>query len=118
MYNCDALLEDVILDIASVEKFARDGDCIKPQTACDLMLHARKGPYQSTMDRNDIRVKRVPAQLADLVAMELHERIPLPDIYFARRKKKVDCNWQVSDIVEDDGVVNRDFRDVVLKVKP
>ena len=116
MYNEDAILEDVVKDLVEVEPWARDGSCIKPKTACDLMLHARKGPYQSTMDRKDIRVKRVPTLLADLLAKELHKRIPLPDIYFARRKKQVDCNWSVVDIFEDD-VLIRDFKDVVLKFK-
>jgi hypothetical protein len=94
------------------EKLARSGPCLKPKAACDLMLHARKGPYQSTMDRSDIRIRRVPTALAFLLAAELERRIKLKDIYFARRKQKNLPKWQVMDI--DDNV---DFKNIVLKFK-
>ena len=114
MYDPNAVLENIIEDLVTVEPWARDGSCIKPLSACDLMLHARRGPYQSTMDRDDIVIKRVPVMLADLLAAELDKRIPLPDIYFARKKKQTDTHWQVSDIVEED-VINPDFKNVVLR---
>src|SRR5271170_6132713 len=37
--------------------------CIKPRSACDLMLVARKTKYQITMNRNDIKIRRVPTAL-------------------------------------------------------
>lgn len=111
--------EHYIRDIAECEMDARDGPCLKPVKACDLLLHARKGKYQSLMDRNDIRIRKVPTVLAHKIADELHKRIPLNPLYFARYKEKHDNNWQVLDIVDKNtGEVVRGFKDVVLKFNP
>ena len=110
--------EDIIDDLGELEMDGRDGLCLKPKEACDLMLHARKGPYQSTMDRSDIRIKRVPTPLAWQLASELERRIPLNDIYFARRKTKNIEKWKVLDITDDEGKMNPDFKDVCLKFAP
>lgn len=109
---------DDIEILARLEKVGRDGPCLKPVKSMDLFLHARKGPYQSTMDRHDIRIKRVPAQLAWRLAEELEARIPLKDIYFARRANKTASKWKVLDIHDDEGNVVREFKDVVLKFAP
>jgi hypothetical protein len=82
------------------------------------MLLARQGPYQSTMDRGDIRIRRVPTVLAWQLAQELERRIPLKDIYFARRKDKFAQKWQIYDIEDDAGEINPDFKDIVLKFAP
>lgn len=110
--------EDLIEDYALHEQKARDGVCIKPVTAFDVMLHARKGPYQSTMDRSEIRIKRVPTALAWLLAAELERRIPLPDIYFARRKDKNAPRWKVYDVEDADGDIVPEFKDLVLNFAP
>jgi hypothetical protein len=110
------LLENCVNEYAHNEPLGRDGPCFKPVRALDLMLHARKGPYQSTMDRGDIRIRRVPAPLSYLLAAELDRRIPLPDVYFARQKVKK--RWQSYQITDADGDINPDFRDVVLKFAP
>lgn len=107
-----------IPSIAALEKAGRDGPCIKPQKACDLMLHARKGPYQSTMDRHDIRIKRVPTALAYQLAKELENRITLKDIYFARRADKTAEKWKVMDREDSDGEPDPDFKDILLKFAP
>lgn len=98
--------------LAELEPLARDGRCVKPAHALDLMLHARKGPYQSTMDRKNIRIKRVPIRIASLLVEELNKRIPLKDIYFARQQdpKK---RWDIIPIPDD-----TDFVHVELKFKP
>ena len=98
------------------EPEARDGDCLKPCKALDLMLHARKGPYQSLMARDDIRIKRVPTALAWELAKELDVRIKFKDIYFTR--KKTQARWTVYDIHDDLGDMNPDFKDIVLKFAP
>lgn len=108
---------DIINDLADLEMQARDGLCCKPKRALDLMLFARKGPYQSTMARSDIRIRRVPNQLAWKLAEELEKRIPLPDIYFARRKDKHAKKWQVYDIKNREGDIVPDFKDIVLRFK-
>ncbi len=100
-----------IEEIAQLEPLGRDGPCLKPQAACDIMLHARKGPYQSVMPRGDIRIKRVPAQLAEELARELEQRVPLSGIYFAKRKKP-GPQWQTEPT--DDPA----FRNVLLRFKP
>lgn len=106
---------DHIDEIAMLEPKARFGPCIKPFKACDLMLHARKGPYQSTMDRDDIRIKKVPTAIAWQLAEELEKRIILKDIYFSRKKEK-GRKWEVYDREDDEtGRIDPNFKDVVLK---
>lgn len=110
---------EIIDEFALAESTARDGSCVKPVTALDLMLHARKGPYQTTMDRKDIRIRRVPKPLAYPLAKELERRIPLPDIYFAKRKNKTAPKWQVYTIKNvKTGKDDPDFVDVVMKFAP
>lgn len=103
--------------IAILEERARDGDCVKPKRSCDLMLHARRTEFQITMERGDIRIRRVPTSLAFKLAEELETRVTLDPILFARRKKTLAPRWVVHDVVRD-GVVSRDFKDIVLKFKP
>ncbi len=116
-HDHDDYPEDIIDRLADLEPMGRDGPCLKPVSACDLMLWARKTEYQSTMDRGDIRIRRVPTALAWQLAAELERRIELKDIYFARKKEK-GKKWQVYDIVDEEKVVNPDFKDVVLKFAP
>jgi len=109
--------EDHIELYTECEPIARDGVCVKPQTALDLMLFARKGPYQSTMDRKDIRIRRVPRQLAYPLCRELEKRIPIKDIYFAKSKLK--DRWRIYPIKDHKtGKEVVDFVDVVLKFAP
>lgn len=110
--------EDFIETLAGLEADARDGVCLKPSGALDLMLHARKGPYQATMDRKDIRIKRVPTPIAYEMATELERRVPLKDIYFGRRSDKTSQKWQVEDVEDSDGISNPDFKNVVLRFAP
>lgn len=110
--------QDIIEELAYLEPKARDGVCLKPTSACDVMAVARKGPYQSTMDRGDIRIRRVPTALAWQLAAELEKRVPLSDILFARRKEKGLPKWQVFDISDDDDEVVPEFKDIVLKFAP
>jgi hypothetical protein len=125
MYTTLLLMEDqskyldaCMDEYAIKEEKGRFGPCLKPAGCFDLMLHARKTEYQSTMDREDIRIKRVPTQLAWLLAAELTKRIPLKDVYFARRTDKT-IRWQVSDIEEDEDLrVDPNFKNVVLKFAP
>lgn len=106
-----------IEEYALKEAEARSGPCLKPQGAFDIMLHARKGPYQSTMDRKDIKVKRVPTSLAWMLRDELDRRIPLKDIYFAR-KKDVSKRWDIEDIRDDFGDMIPEFKNLVLRFAP
>lgn len=107
--------EDCIPLLRDLEIPAMDGPCLKPRAVCDLMLHARKGPYQSTMDRKPIRIKRVPTLLANSLAQKLEELIPLNSIYFARRKKRNEPQWKVRDILDSDGEINTEFKNIELK---
>jgi len=108
---------DDIDGIALGEPASMNGPCIKPKGAFDLMLHARKGPYQSTMDRGDIRIRRVPSPLAWKLAEHLTENIKFKDIYFARKKDKKE-RWKVYDIENDLGMMDTNFKDIVLKFAP
>ncbi len=108
---------DLIDEYAIAEDKARWGPCLKPAHALDLMLHARKGPYQSTMNRNDIRLKKIPTALAWELAAELDSKIPLKDIYFARRKNRK-TRWQIQDRHDDFGDIIPEFKDITLKFAP
>ena len=106
-----------INEVAAKEKEARMGPCLKPKAAMDLMLHARKGPYQSTMNRGNITIKRVPSALAPKLVDYLDAVIPLKDIYFAR-KKNIKQRWQTQEIVTDLDDVDPNFKNVVLRFAP
>lgn len=115
----DEIPRDHITTFTEIEPLARDGDCIKPVTALDLMLYARKGPYQSTMGRKAIRLRRVPKILAYELVEELEQRVPLKDIYFAKRANKNEPKWKIFPIVNK--VTKREdenFVDIVLKFRP
>lgn len=101
--------------VAEMEPLGRDGPCIKPASALDLMLHSRKGPYQSLMARNDVRIRKVPTILAAPLAQELEKRIEFDGILFARRKDPEAPRWQVFDRRNKAGDIDPDFKDVVLK---
>lgn len=114
----NAYPEDMIDEIAILEEQARTkGACVNPQTAMDLMLHARKGPYQSLMNRKDIRIRRVPVQLAEELILELDKRVPLKDVYFARYADPTQ-RWKSHEIKDDMDDIIPEFRDLVLKFAP
>lgn len=113
----DWIPEDHIEEIAELEPQGRDGLAIKPAGALDLMLHSRKGPYQSLMARGDIRIRRVPTALAYALATKLEEKVQLDGIYFAKKADPEAPKWQVFDR-EKDGEYDPDFKDVVLKFSP
>ena len=122
IYNILRLVKDKneppeIAECALLESEARDGMCLKPMKACDLMLHARKGPYQSTMNRKDIRIKRVPAVLAAFFVEELNKRIIIKDVYFERKADRKE-RWKIVDIQDDFGEVIPEFKDIVLGFAP
>lgn len=123
----DWIPEDHIEEIAAIEAECRDCQCIKPYSALDLLLHSRRGPYQSLMARKDIRIKRIPLApvewkgqsipMAYAVANYLEQQVELDGIYFSRTSDKDAPRWTVVDR-EKDGVVDRDFADVVLRFHP
>lgn len=116
--NPDWIPIEHINELALLEPAAQDGPCVKPAGALDLMLHSRKGPYQSLMAREDVRIRRVPAVLAYSLAAELENRVQLDGIYFARSRDKDAPRWQVRDRKNRDGEIDREFKDVVLKFNP
>jgi hypothetical protein len=108
--DTDVCPEDAVDLLAEIEPAARLGSCVKPHSACDLMLIARKGKYQATMGRKDIKIKRIPTAIVQEVHAELEQRVKLDEIYFARRKDKYAPRWKIMD--RDDG---DEFKDIVLK---
>lgn len=110
--------EDHIEEIAMVEPLGQEGPCIKPATCLDLLLHSRKGPYQSLMAREDVRIRRVPTPLAYPLAEELEKRIELDGIYFAKTADKDAPRWHVYDVKNRDGDIDIHFKDVCLRFNP
>lgn len=104
--------EFIIDELAVLELEAMEGPCIKPQTALDLMLFAMKGPYQSTMERKDITIRKVPNAIAQLLADELETRIDIRDIFFSRRKSGI-RHWYLKECKRDGKVIPH-FQNVVL----
>ena len=114
----DWIPEEHIDEIAMLEPRGQDGPCVKPAAALDLMLHSRKGPYQSLMAREDVRIKRVPTALAYALAKELEERVHFDNIYFAKSADPEAPKWQVFDRHDRYGDIDTEFKDVVLKFNP
>lgn len=114
----DRIPEDDIPGIAAVERRARDGSCVKPVACLDLFLHAKKTDLQITMDRGDVRIRRVPTVLAWDLAKLLDSKITLDPILFAGRKKKYAPRFVVHDIKQTDGTIHPSLKDVVLKFRP
>lgn len=115
----EAIAERGMDFIIELEASARDYPlCLKPQQCLDLFLQARKGPYQSLMDRKDIRIKKIPSAIAWMIAEELEKRVPLKQIYFARRKKDDGKHWQIQDRHDAFGDIDPNFKDIVLRFKP
>jgi len=110
--------EEHIDEIAMLEPKGQDGPCVKPAAALDLMLHSRKGPYQSLMAREDVRIKRVPTALAYALARELEARVHFDNIYFAKSADPDAPKWQVFDRRDRWGDIDAEFKDVVLKFNP
>ena len=110
--DCHAIPEFQIKEIASLEPKGRDGLCLKPKAACDVMLHARKGKYQSTMNRRNITVRKIPAIVCEVVRNILEDTVQLDDIYFARRKDLHAPKWNIVDRDDCD-----DFKDIVLRFR-
>lgn len=116
--DLSAIPEDHIDELAILEERARFTDiCLKPKAAHDVMLHARKTQFQSLMDREDIKIRRVPTALAWQLAQELERRIKFDDIYFAKAKDPYAPRWKIYDIKRPDGTINPDFKDIKLKFK-
>lgn len=103
---------DHIEELAELELEARDGKCLKPKYIIDIMLHARKGPYQSLMARSDIKIKKVPVALAQQLAEELEKRVKLKDIYFAKYINRYQKRWHVEEIENEP-----DFRNIILRFR-
>lgn len=111
--------EEHINQIARLEPLAQGGLCLKPANALDLLLHSRKGPYQSLMARSDIRIRRVPTPLACALRDELESRVEIDGIYFARAHDKDAPRWHVFDCKNrKTGEFDPNFKDVVLRFNP
>lgn len=107
-----------INQIAAREMDGRDGPAIKFASAMDLMMHARKGEFQSLMARKSIHIRKVPIALAYALSEELEKRIELDGIYFAKKADPEAPRWTVRERNDKDGEYDPDFKDVVLKFAP
>ena len=114
----DWIPEDHIDEIAIKETEAKDGPCLKAAGILDLMLYARKGPMQSLMARDDIRIKRVPTALAYALSKELETKVQIDQIYFAKKADADAPHWNVFDRKDSFGDLDTDFKDVVLRFSP
>jgi len=109
-----------VLQIAEAERDARDGPCVKPKDVLCLMLHSRKGAFQTLMSRHDVRVNKVPRVLAQPLANLLEKTIEFDGILFANRRDQNAPKWKVYDRVMrgKNEEIDPIFQDVVLKFRP
>jgi hypothetical protein len=98
-----------VLQIAEAERDGRDGPCLKPRGALDLMLHSRKGPHQFLMSRNEVRIRKIPILIAEVLREELEKRIIFDPILSAK--------WGIYDR-QRKGIVDPEFKDIALKFHP
>jgi len=119
LYNMLRLVEnksiipiDHIDLMIEIEKRGRDGKCVKPFNCLDLMLHARKGPYQSAMGIKPVVIRRVPDVTAVQLRDELEKRIDVDPIYLGEYSRR-DHEWVIIPCKENYG-----FSDLLLKLKP
>jgi ribosomal protein S27AE len=117
-YNADLIPQDYIEEIASLEMEARDGDCVKPASALDLMLYFKKTEMQVTMQRDDVRIRRVPRVLAEDLAAILTKKIKLDPILFEAQKKWAP-RFQIEEIEDKEtGLPHPSLCNIVLRFKP
>ena len=119
----DAIPTDYSLEqLAKFEMEARDGPCIKPKDVICLMLHSQKGPFQTLMDRHDIKITKVPTILAQPLASHLEGLLSFEGEgpLFAKRANPNAPKWNVADRVKrgKEDSIDPNFKDVVLKFKP
>lgn len=108
---------DYVDELGLAESQAFDYPCIKPVKACDLMLYARKGPYQITMERKPIYLRNIPTLVAEDFCNYLNEMTDLPDILFAGKKKE-SPPWKIKEAYCEDGTVDPDFVNLELSFRP
>jgi hypothetical protein len=106
--------------LVKAEDEARDGPCLKPKNVMDLMLHSRKGEFQTLMSRHDVKVTKVPTPLAEPLRNKLEDMIELDGILFAKRANPNAPKWGVYDRIKrgKEDTIDPNFKDVILKFKP
>lgn len=109
-----------VVELAEAERDARDGPCLKPHDVICLMMHSRKGQFQTLMSRHDVKVTKVPTILAEPLRNKLEGLIEFDGILFAGRKNKNAPKWGVYDRIKrgKEDQVDPNFKDVVLRFKP
>lgn len=93
------------------EYHSRGVYCIKPQAAVCTLMMAQKTMGGASLATKEIRVRKLPVEVAPAVAKLLNDRTELPEIMFARRQATE--RWSVA--VSDEGEA---WSDVVLKFAP
>lgn len=104
------------LEYAVREPAGRDGPCLKPKGAVDLMLIAREGKYQTMMKRHPIRIKRVPIEIAYPLREYLDKNIVLDEILFAKKADPT-VTWQIEESLQEGDEIP-ELRDIVLRFNP
>lgn len=110
--------EDCIDEYAIAEEEARNGPCAKPVSVLDLMLFARRGPFQRTMPRKPIYIRKVPKGIAPTVCEHLENTVKLDSILFAKNKR-ARTQWSIREHKDrQTGQISINFVDIVLSFNP
>lgn len=105
IYNCLLALSNhndkpSIEELIQVEATNPNEYCLKAPLVCDVMLHARKGPYQATMSRRPIIIRKIPKLAATILVDELTKAIQLPKIFFTKRP----YSWEILETKDENFV--------------
>lgn len=90
---------------------ARNDYCLKPPAAVCTLLLCQKQIGGAALATKEIRVRKIPVEIAPEIAGLLNTQTDLPEILFARRA--TDVRWNV--VTNDEGP---EWSDVALKFAP
>ena len=102
---------DHIDEMAHLIFEAKSDYCLKPAAAVCTLLLCQKQIGGAALAAKEIRVRKLPHDVAEVIASVLNKYTKLPDILFARRK--TDVRWATCQ--SDDGDA---WSDVALKFGP
>jgi len=113
-HGIDARPIDHVTDMANLFYSERSAFCLKPPAAVCTLLLCQKQIGGSALATKEIRVRKVPTDVAQHVADMLNGMTDLPEILFAKRAS--DQRWQTA--LNDDDETGTQWLDVALRFGP
>lgn len=107
--------ESIVHDVYLAEAEGRFGQCIKPRSAVDLMMHVRKSQFQQGMSKRVFKVMKVHKSIAAALCRYLN-RVEFPH-YMHVSKSPI---WEIKYIKDkkDKDIIDSEFRNIVGTLRP